>query len=296
MSILLDHQLQEHIPRNTRAFPIAFYCDELATFPYYAGAMHWHPYCEIATAQSGVLDYQVGQHHIRLEAGDSIFVNGNRLHGVRQLSGENPDPMPNIVFSGTVVAPETSTIYQKYIQPVIQCDLLPFIVFRHDNNPYEEVHQLIQDTYCAMREKRDCYELRVQRNISRIFEYIFQNFEAWPKADASPMPLNTQIRMQKMLSYIYQHYADTVTLADIAHAAHISRSEAGRCFHAYLGCSPVEALIQYRLQTAQRLLNETTRTLQEISFACGFHSVSYFSRQFRSMYGYSPGQKHKLGK
>ena len=69
--------------------------------------------------------------------------------------------MPNIVFSGTVVAPETSTIYQKYIQPVIQCDLLPFIVFRHDHDSCEEVHQLIQDTYCAMREKRDCYELRV---------------------------------------------------------------------------------------------------------------------------------------
>ena len=75
---------------------------------------------------------------------------------------------------------------------------------------------------------------------------------------------------------------EPVTLQDIAHAAHVSRSEAGRCFHAYLGCSPVDALIQCRLQAARRLLSETTHTLQEISFACGFHSVSYFSRKFRN--------------
>ncbi len=51
-----------------------------------------------------------------------------------------------------------------------------------------------------------------------------------------------------MLTYIYTHYAETVTLDDIARAADISRSEAGRCFNTYLGCSPVDALVQYRLQ------------------------------------------------
>ena len=67
-----------------------------------------------------------------------------------------------------------------------------------------------------------------------------------------------------MLTFIYTHYAESVTLDDIARAADISRSEAGRCFNAYLGCSPVDALIQYRLQTACRLLSDTTLTLQEI--------------------------------
>lgn len=99
-----------------------------------------------------------------------------------------------------------------------------------------------------------------------------------------------------MLTYIYENYAQTVTLADIAGAANISRSGAGRCFQSYLGCSPVEALIQYRLQTAQRLLQEASLTLQEIRFACGFHSVNYFSRQFRRRYGNFPGEKRKLGK
>ncbi len=296
MAIKINHQLQEQIPHDTAVFSVTFYCDELATLQNYAGPLHWHPYFEIATAKSGVLDYQVGQNHIILETGDSILVNSNMLHGIRQVSGNTPDPMPNIVFSGTVVAPETSTIYQKYIHPIVGCDLLPFVVFRHDDSQCNEVNQIINDIYCAMREQADCYEMIVQRNISCIFEYIFRNFDILPKFEASRIQLNAQIRVQKMLSYIYEHYAEVVTLEDIAKAANISRSEAGRCFNTYMGCSPVDALIQYRLQIAHRLLNETTLTLREISYDCGFHSVNYFSRQFRKLYGYAPSQNRTSGK
>ena len=107
---------------------------------------------------------------------------------------------------------------------------------------------------------------------------------------------NNILGMEMLLSYIYEHYMETVTLEDIARAADIGKSEAGRCFNMYMGCSPVEALIRYRLQIAHRLLNETNLTLQEISFECGFHSVNYFSRQFRKNYGCALGNCRLLGK
>ena len=296
MPIILDHQLREQIPHKATEFPVSYYHDELAELPNWAGPFHWHPDFEIAAAASGVLDYQVGQQHIMLEAGDSIFVNGNMLHRVRQLSGERPDPIPIVLFSVSVIASEYSTIHQKYIQPVAQCNSLPFIVFRHENGSHSEVNRLIQDTYRCLREQMQCYEMAVQRNISRIFEYIFCNLDRFPKFEATRIQMKSQIRLQKMLTYIYEHYTETVTLEDIANAAHISRSEAGRCFNTYMGCSPVDALIQYRLQIARRLLNEKTKTLQEISYACGFNSVNYFSRKFKEIYGFTPSQASGLGK
>ena len=296
MPIILDHQLREQIPHKAAEFPVAYFHDELAELPNWAGPVHWHPDFEIATAASGVLDYQVGQQHVKLEAGDSIFVNGNMLHRVRQLSGDTPDPIPIIIFSGGMIDPEHSPIYQKYIYPIAQCDSLPFIVFRHGNSSHSEVRHLIQDTYRLLSGQGQCYEMAVQRNISRIFEYIFCNFDRFPKSEATRIQMKSQIRLQKMLTYIYEHYTQTVTLEDIANAAHISRSEAGRCFNTYMGCSPVDALIQYRLQTAHRLLSEKTLTLQEISFACGFHSVNYFSRKFKKTYGHAPSQNERLGK
>ncbi|MBE6651494.1 MAG: helix-turn-helix domain-containing protein [Ruminococcaceae bacterium] len=296
MAILLDHQLREYIPHDTTKFPITYFHDELVALPDRAGPLHWHPDFEIASAECGVLDYQVGEQHITLEAGDSIFVNGNMLHGIKQISGTTPDPMPNIVFSGALIAAETSTVFQKYIQPIAVCDLLPFIVFRHNEPSHSEVNSLIKDIYKQMSEKNVGYELRVQRNINRIFEFIFLGFDKLPKSNATRIQINSQIRLQKMLNYIYENYAEAVTLEDIAGAAGISRSEAGRCFHAYMDCSPVDALIQYRLQMARQLLSERTQTLQEISYTCGFNSVNYFSRQFKKKYGYTPGQSSNMGK
>lgn len=296
MPIILDHQLREQIPHKASEFPVSFFHDELAELPNWSGPFHWHPDFEIATAVSGVLDYQVGQQHIQLEAGESIFINGNILHRVRQLSGDRPDPIPIIIFSGAAIAPEYSTIYQKYLLPIVQCDSLPFIVFRNESASHSEINRIIQETYQRLREPTQCYEMAVQRNLSRILEYLFCNLDGFPKSEATRIQIKSQIRLQKMLTYIYEHYPETVTLDDIANAAHISRSEAGRCFTAYLGCSPIEALIQYRLQIARRLLNEKAHTLQEISDACGFHSANYFSRKFKETYGYAPSQGSSLGK
>ncbi len=289
MSIILDHQLREKTVHDTSSFPIIYFQDELALLPDQAGPMHWHPEFEIATAASGVLDYQVGQEHIILEAGDSIFVSGNMLHSIRQQSGDVPDPMPNILFSGSLIAPENSSIYVQYIRPVIECRTLPCVVFRHDCEEHVPVNRLIQDIYRLLCEQPRCYEMAVQRHLSSIFEYLVLHFDDLPHAEAGRVQLNTQVRVQQMLAFIHAHYAEKVTLADIAGAASISRSEAGRCFQAYMGCSPVDALIRYRLQKACSLLQDATLTLQEISHACGFNSVNYFSRQFRRCYGRAPG-------
>lgn len=276
MPIILDRQLREQITHNTTIFPITFFRDELATFPNHAGPLHWHPDFEIASAVSGVLDFQVGQQHIILEAGNSIFVNGNMMHGIKQLSGDVPEPMPNIVFSGAVIAPETSAIYRKYIYPIANCTTLPFVVFNQKTGWHNDVNCCLKKIYCQMSEQGKCYEMAVQRGLSSIFEYIFLHFEDLPKSEAIRIQIDAQIRLQKMLSYIYENYAEAVTLEDIARAANISRSEAGRCFNTYMGCSPVDALIRHRLQIARRLLNDKTLTLQEISYSCGFNSVNYF--------------------
>lgn len=296
MAIILDHQLREQIPRNNNEFPITYFHDELASLPGRAGPLHWHPEFEIASAIHSPLDFQVGGEHILLRAGDSIFVNGNILHGIRQLEGDIPEPMPNIVFSSGVVASEISAIHQKYVNPILTCDSLPYIVFGGDKREHKEICSLISEIYKAMHTRPECYEMAVQRKLGLIIEYIFKNLPSFPKAESTRIQITAQVRIQKMLSYIYEHYAEDLTLADIAAAANISRSEAGRCFNSYMGCSPIDMLIKHRLSVGQRLLDETDLSLQAVAFECGFNSAAYFSRQFKKNYGYAPRSRRIMGK
>ena len=99
MNININHQLREKISHDATNFPISFFHDELVSLPNKEGPLHWHPEFEIATAESSTLDFQVGQEHILLEAGDSIFVNGNILHGMKQLSAPSlPQSSDGISF------------------------------------------------------------------------------------------------------------------------------------------------------------------------------------------------------
>ncbi|MBQ9772957.1 MAG: AraC family transcriptional regulator [Lentisphaeria bacterium] len=296
MPVTLDHQLKEQIAYDPAVFPISFYQDELETLVQWSGPLHWHPGFEIATAEVGILDYQVGEKHIHLNAGDSIFVNGNILHGIRQISGDRADPMPNVVFAGSLIAPEGSQIYQKYISPLQQCDDLPFIVLPGNDSSLQEINRLIQEIYLCFREQPACYEMTIQRNISHLFEYIYTNINSFPRYKSNRIQLVNQIRLQKMLDFIYSHYSEEISLETLARAANVSRSEAGRCFKTFMNSSPVGILIQYRLQIAQKMLAEKIYTVEEVSSACGFNSVNYFRKQFKAKYGITPGKYCSLGK
>lgn len=296
MAVVLDRHLREQMEQETEAFPVSFFEEELADLPGWAGPLHWHPGFELAQARCATLEYQVGQHRILLEPGDCLFVNGNLLHGIRQVAGERPDPMPVIVFSGTAVAPQTSAIYQNYIAPVAGCASLPFVVFRRQDPGSEEVRRLTEEIFSCLRSRPVCYEMTVQRELNRLFAFLFRHLDTLPRFPATRVQLRTQVRVQKMLDYIGRHYREPVTLADIAAAASISRSEATRCFQGYLGCSPVQALLRCRLQTARRLLQDRSLTVEQVSAACGFSSARYFSRQFRKAYGDTPGHLRSLGK
>lgn len=296
MPIVLNHHLREQMPHEPAVFPITFFCDELAEQAAFAGPLHWHPEFEIATAMREPLDFQIGSQHITLQPGESVFVNENVLHGVRQPEGAVADPMPNIVFSGALVAAEGTAIHQKYIHPIACCDCLPYIVFHRGGGWHGEVNRLAQSIYRRMLTKEPCYEMAVQRELSAILERIYTHLDEHPRCEAYRVQFDARIRLHKMLTYIREHYAEPVSLGDIAAAAHVSRSEAGRCFKAFTGCSPVEALIRHRVQVAHRRLKDNTQTLQQICDACGFNSVNYFCRQFRRVYGCTPGQVRGLGR
>ncbi len=293
MPMPFDHQLRERMAHDAEAFPISFFEDEFAALPSRSIPLHWHPEFELVTADSNALEVQVGQEMLRLAGGDSLLVNGNVLHAMRQAEGDAPDTMPNIVFSGTLIAPENSAVYQKYLLPIMSDDALPFVLFKKREDWHGDVNGALSEVYRQLRECKPCYEMAVQRDLSRIFETLYQYFDELPRVTTTRVQIAAQVRLQQMLGYIRAHYAEDIALSDIATAANISKSEANRCFNSYMGCSPIDALIQYRLETARRLLRDSTLTLREISEACGFNSESYFSRRYRKVYGCAPGRVRK---
>ena len=88
--------------------------------------MHWHPYFEIATAQSGVLEYQVGQTYTILEPGEassSTKIYSMDSTGFRRGAGS----LAIIVFFWHSDCPGEQHYLSEIYQPIFACNSLPFV-------------------------------------------------------------------------------------------------------------------------------------------------------------------------
>ena len=110
-----------------------------------------------------------------------------------------------------------------------------------------------------------------------------------PAVQALPKKaLRSADRIKTMLQFIQEHYAEDVSVEQIAASAAISPSECLRCFHDMIGTTPNQYLRDQRTQRAAELLCDTGLQVSEIAAQCGFQDASYFARAFRQVYGCGP--------
>jgi len=92
------------------------------------------------------------------------------------------------------------------------------------------------------------------------------------------------------VDFIREHYAEEVTLAEMAKAAGISPFHLTRIFKKSLGMSPHQYLIEVRVHSANALLAAGTDhpSLAEVAAAVGFSDQSHLTRQFKRILGTTP--------
>ncbi len=94
--------------------------------------------------------------------------------------------------------------------------------------------------------------------------------------------------MKDMVEWIHLHFADPIQLEDIARVGQLSRSETCRYFKQMLKTSPMQYVIEYRIQKSVELLQLQERSITEIAYEVGFNSTSYFINQFRKTMQITP--------
>jgi len=95
-------------------------------------------------------------------------------------------------------------------------------------------------------------------------------------------------RIQKVLNYMHEHYKDEICLSDVANYVNMSEVSFSRFMKKRTGKNYIEYLNDLRIGIATRHLLDTTKTIAEISFECGFNNLSNFNRIFKKKKGYTP--------
>ncbi|MCD8483131.1 MAG: helix-turn-helix domain-containing protein [Verrucomicrobia bacterium] len=96
--------------------------------------------------------------------------------------------------------------------------------------------------------------------------------------ESTELDRNENITIQKAVQFIRARIDTSLTVEQIAQAAHVSASSLHRRFKECLGHTPAEEIRRQRLRRALKLLRETNLPLSEVSSKCGYAESSQLSR------------------
>ncbi|MGZ5195099.1 MAG: helix-turn-helix domain-containing protein, partial [Ramlibacter sp.] len=99
---------------------------------------------------------------------------------------------------------------------------------------------------------------------------------------------------KRVLSYIEEHLAQPLSLAELANVAGMSVRHFCRAFRASLGCSPHQYLLRQRVERAKALIAARDMPLAEVAQTVGFSDQSQFTRTFRRHIGITPAAHRDL--
>ncbi|MFZ4707959.1 MAG: AraC family transcriptional regulator [Bacteroidales bacterium] len=97
-------------------------------------------------------------------------------------------------------------------------------------------------------------------------------------------------RIDTICKYIEENFAKDISLTDVSSIVAMSESSFSHFFKKRTGRSFISYLNDVRIGQSTKLLFETTNSIAEISFVCGFSNISNFNRIFKKIKGQTPSE------
>lgn len=247
---------------------------------------HWHEALEFCYIPSGSMKVATAGQIQSFCAGEGFFINSNVLSAMTEDGGCILD---SHLFHPVFLGGHFKSVYEtKYLNPVIQNKKLDLLPIRGEN---ETQRQLLQ-RLCRLSalQEQENVEFQTRNLLSEIWLLLLNELQ---NTTLKTAPVKNQDRILTMLAYIQENYEAKLTLQDIANAGAVSTRECLRCFQMSIRQSPMEYLMEYRVQAAVKLLESTELPVAEIAMRTGWGSSAYFAKIFRRLRGKTPNAYRK---
>ena len=100
----------------------------------------------------------------------------------------------------------------------------------------------------------------------------------------------TDRRLARVIDFMHHHFAEEITLDQLAREAGISRFHFVRLFRKRLLVTPHRYLVKLRLDHARLLLRTTDLDINAVALACGYTHAGRFAAAFHAAFALQPAQ------
>jgi len=241
--------------------------------------MHSHSAIEIVIVKSGILICSLPDEEIYINPKEIILINSNIAHRLHSRDDDIEISYLQIdigFFKENNYNDEFSALYSFISHSTAK----PYMIFKNN----EELGKIVAKIYARYYEEEECSLLYLKAYIYELIAFM----------NKCGFLLEQNIETQKLqkiediVCFINENFKTPITLDDICNKVPYSRFTLCRTFKAATGRAIFDYINFLRINYAVEKLKQKNHTILEIATECGFSSVTYFNRVFKSIMGCAP--------
>jgi AraC-like DNA-binding protein len=266
-----DLSLYEKKIINDEEFPVQIFKNHILKAGVYCYP-HWHEHIELQYILEGQGTILCNQKPFQVKEGSLVIINSNELH--EGISHSKVFEALVIIFEMDAFSKEVAN-FNVIFQSLISDD--------------PKIKELLVSIYQEEQEKAFGYKLAMKGKIYELITYLLRNYVVENLSDReNSKRIKNLNRLNMVLQYIQNNYADSISIEDLATLIHLSEYRFCHLFKESIGQSPLNYINEVRLKKAHHLLEQNEMTISEVASAVGFQDYNNFGRLFRKYFGYSP--------
>lgn len=235
---------------------------------------HSHYFTELFYVKKGQGQLLVEHETLPLQKDDFVIVNPHTEH---TETSQNDTPLEYVILG--VEGIRFSFAHEK-----------EYTVFNCKHNK-EDLMFYFNAMLRELEQKNRNYELVCKNLLEILIISLLRLNDFQFDVVSSDREINRSCSLIKR--YLDSNYARDITLDELAALAHLNKYYLVHEFTDSYGISPMNYLIEKRIQNSKELLSSTDYSIGEIARLSGFSSQSYFSQSFRRNCGISAGEYRK---
>lgn len=271
----------ENKKQGTEDFPIAFYHIE-PTDARYEMPYHWHQQIEIIRVLEGTFKLMLNGCNHELKAGDVVYIQDGISHG-----GVPEECIYECVVYDIKILQKSEYRTGDFIRRLARHQYyIPADSLDGRSRKFDYTDLL----FTALSDSREGYEMETMAALYLMYSDIYRR-EAYANNDVNiKASYAHSAKFKKALDFIETHYAENISLEDMAKSAGMSSKYFCRYFKKMSGKTPTGYLNYYRIERACQQLAEGSVSVTDAALGNGFNDISYFIKTFKKQKGVTPRQ------
>jgi len=253
---------------------------------------HYHPEVELIYFIQGKTNGVIGDGFQHFEEGDLVILGANFPHVLQENKAfvkEHPECKP----FGLII---------QFTEDFLGTDFMQKPELQSVNMLLKKAQRGVHFKKAAVDKVKNSLLKMHQLNETRKLFTLLDVLETLAESDAYDYMTHKNYgydhtqdeeRMRCINEYVYEHFAEKITVKDIASIANMTETSFCRYFKTRTLKSFTKFLNEIRISYACKLLSNTKYTVTAVCFESGFNELSYFTRQFKKIMNLAPQEYQK---